>query len=123
MTQAETVAQAEHLLEEWAQWCARSVAAGRLEAQAAAPGYARAIDQAVPVIRDLVALLREHDQGWRDITSAPKDGTRVMVWDGHDVQVAFFVSESYGWRSDELCSEELTHWQPLPLPPPGGSQR
>lgn len=68
------------------------------------------------------AALSEHE-GWRPIKSAPKDGTRVMFWNGDSMSVG-------GWSDDEFeahpeprfnldgCyGQQPTHWRPLPSPP------
>ena len=55
---------------------------------------------------------------WRDIASAPKDGTRVLLAKKgvHAMHTAF-------WRDGVWHCGNLqyfngpTHWQPLPLPP------
>lgn len=60
---------------------------------------------------------------WRDITTAPKDGTEILVcdlrgwrcvasWDSH-----VFRGEVAGWRDGQCYSVNPTHWQPLPSPP------
>ena len=75
--------------------------------------------------------------GWRDISTAPKDGSRIHVWGaGYDYPEVIYWEEypeefraetgddGY-WRcADELLADiadvpfdELTHWQPLPAPP------
>ena len=69
-------------------------------------------------------------EGWRDIASAPKDGTAILlgfpaegekpggVFDG------WWARESGGWadgdtdNSDDLrVYRHITHWRPLPEPP------
>lgn len=71
-------------------------------------------------LRHCLTLLRAlpGPDGWQPISTAPKDGTKVFVWDGFDAMTAFFVTESYGWHSaDAMCAEEPTHWMPLLAPP------
>jgi hypothetical protein len=48
--------------------------------------------------------------GWRPIESAPKDGTRVLLWDGRRQHVDWW---NHGWWN----TSRPTHWQPLPPPP------
>ncbi len=60
-----------------------------------------------------------HD-GWRDIESAPKDGTFVWVWAAPYDTLPGFVEyaryhEDAGWCVDEL--REVRLWQPAQLPP------
>lgn len=70
---------------------------------------------------------------WRPIESAPKDGTRILVWrrDAGEPFVAYYGTASrYVYDDDEeerwwsesgedLSAAELlpTRWQPLPAPP------
>lgn len=82
--------------------------------------------------------------GWRDIESAPKDGTRIMVWaDGFEwPEVVFYEfydpadAEEFGengyWRyaddlltevTDDCGAEDWTHWMPLPPPPTTEAER
>ena len=69
-------------------------------------------------------------QQWRDIESAPRDGTRILV----AVEVHVLFGQSY-WQIDSVCVDEGTgeicdedyrgwsdlsdysHWMPEPLPP------
>lgn len=62
--------------------------------------------------------------GWRDIATAPKDGTDVLLfatWIGNGRPVIGCGgwrkngSEVYQWSWTWAC--EPTHWQPLPAPP------
>lgn len=72
--------------------------------------------------------------GWRDIETAPKDGTAVLVypstWDDRTCSTASWESDRYAkkprpyWRRDDdlgrvnRSREALTtHWMPMPLPP------
>lgn len=80
------------------------------------------------VIRSYVKALSE--SGWRDITTAPKDGTTILAYFPLDgltgnwcriVPVQFHGSN--GWifasRAASGFSRDYqpTHWQPLPTPP------
>jgi len=66
---------------------------------------------------------------WRDIKSAPRDGTEILVywpyWRADRATIAWFESFG-GWMGDCCLSEfhevaspdrQPTHWMPLPLPP------
>lgn len=62
---------------------------------------------------------------WQPISSAPRDGTRILTWSGsHGVEVAqwtwnekweIFATAEYD--NDWAILEGVTHWQPLPAPP------
>lgn len=67
---------------------------------------------------------------WQDISTAPKDGTQILVG---IAGVARSVGEAHWWQSDKgiggwqtwdgenrrrtVYVESPTHWQPLPEPP------
>lgn len=74
--------------------------------------------------------------GWQDISTAPKDGTEIIVWatnfkPGHPVVVKWSLDKYaqrpiprwetrdpiYGRRS--FIDRPPTHWQPLPAAPTG----
>jgi len=76
---------------------------------------------------------------WQDITTVPRDGTRVLLAQGETVEIGKWVAEETG--HDETVSEkggkrvqewvvsstgywddvttiyDPTHWQPIPTPP------
>lgn len=51
---------------------------------------------------------------WQPIESAPKDGTRLMLWDSRAGGYAVTGAWVAGSADDH---ETITHWQPLPAPP------
>ena len=96
-------------------------------------------DPAVAIARDIAnrtppAMSADHigeAQGWRDIATAPRDGTMLLV--GYDEGVAregamedrqrVFearwndVQGTWSARNGFLLHSDATHWQPLPHPP------
>lgn len=64
---------------------------------------------------------------WRDISTAPRDGSKVLTWGclhndrGVDMgeqpswQVSWWLD--CGWYCLMWGSHEPTHWMPLPAPP------
>lgn len=72
-------------------------------------------------------------EGWRDISTAPKDGTAVLVWsddtpipetvcflNGSKISVHGWYPYAGGnWFVPEAKEHELV-WQPLPTPPKEG---
>lgn len=78
------------------------------------------------------AIERGVPEGWRDISTAPKDGTAILALiDGVVHQVAFEGPSDgaiyagshgrYNWFSDSDATthhdRSVTHWQPLPSSP------
>lgn len=60
---------------------------------------------------------------WRPIETAPKDGTKVVVYDEGDVWIAYWYRTSpqlFGWWAIDH-GVNPTHWLPLPPPPEGGA--
>jgi len=67
--------------------------------------------------------------GWQDIASAPKDGTRLLVFVGGLVHIARWDADEYSgnpapfwnYRSvvgrQRMKATQPAHWQPLPSPP------
>lgn len=66
-------------------------------------------------------------EAWRPISSAPKDGTTVMVYvpDFEKITEAWFCEQTGLWPHSAAYSDEgepcnvgqPTHWRPLPEPP------
>jgi len=56
---------------------------------------------------------------WKPISSAPKDGTRVLIAGCNQVDLGLWCGE--GWIDDGFLGYEnenwITHWMPLPAPP------
>jgi hypothetical protein len=77
----------------------------------------------IEAIERILAALRPTDTGWRDIETAPKDGTEFIAY-SQDVTgntgLNPFVSRC-AWHPDAgFCTcelREVTHWMPLPLAP------
>ncbi len=70
---------------------------------------------------------------WNPIATAPKDGSRILLWDGYPVFASWSTDAEHGsslsgpseawqifscedsWYS--YCANSPTHWMPLPKPP------
>lgn len=72
----------------------------------------------------LTAFASRPVHGWLDISTAPKDGTRILVTTKSDHIMIVWYEENFGmngWVSyPGAYGCEPTHWQPLPTPPHGG---
>lgn len=61
--------------------------------------------------------------GWRDIASAPRDGTTVLLYEPgwtqpwHRVIAARWIQANKRFESYGFQHERATHWMPLPAPP------
>lgn len=78
------------------------------------------------IARAAIAALHPAQQdGWQDIATAPKDGTRILMWDsGPWVASAFNRDGKFiGWDADSHFLSEPTHWQPIAAPPANGAQQ
>ena len=60
---------------------------------------------------------------WKPIETAPKDGTRIMLWpigncrNGLRMETGHWCLNGH-WKCGER-SPRATHWMPLPEPPDG----
>lgn len=62
--------------------------------------------------------------GWRDISTAPKDGTGILLTDARTkdwTQIAAWDEPHQGWQADDSPAiwhrAMFTHWMPLPSAP------
>jgi hypothetical protein len=65
------------------------------------------------------------DCAWRPISTAPKDGTVIVVWNPQQPETARFVRwgmsaiyKSEGWvtRKGNIMAWQPTHWMPVEPP-------
>ena len=55
----------------------------------------------------------ESERGWREIATAPKDGTWLLLFDD---DIGAYVGRQFPSRHPD--EPKPTHWLPLPPPPP-----
>ena len=60
--------------------------------------------------------------GWRPIETAPKDGTKVLLWNNGGMDIYWWHENKYddipNWISETGWTPATpNHWQPLPKPP------
>lgn len=72
------------------------------------------------------------DDGWRDIESAPKDGSWILIWGNHmgdGPWTAFWDEQNIngkaikGWNVGTIRNPDFSqaqYWRPLPTPPRNG---
>jgi hypothetical protein len=69
------------------------------------------------------AYVREDLTGWRDIESAPKDGSEVLCFVGPGyvggvIMLRWEMHDGHwAWNDWDYDTWEPTHWMPLPTPP------
>ncbi len=97
----------------------------RLAARFDGPGYVLGDVKCA----DVAAALRSPADGWRDIESAPKDGTRILLfatkWSSDPIFTAHWSCfrdspEKDNWLDDRgsfMDHREPSHWMPIPSPP------
>jgi hypothetical protein len=59
--------------------------------------------------------VKEGAAQWQDISTAPKDGSKILAWDGDYVIVR--ADPSGGWSDDFEQYLRLDKWMPIPAPP------
>lgn len=57
------------------------------------------------------------DDRWQPISTAPKDGTFILAFDGEVRVMIWSLFFRRGWISGNADEREPTHWMPLPEPP------
>ena len=66
----------------------------------------------------IIAALRPTDTGWRDIATAPRDGTEVLLWTGRFARAASFRrGHWYACGASRPYLRPIAHWMPLPPAP------
>lgn len=63
-----------------------------------------------------VAEAHVPDGGWLDISSAPKDGTHILLWNEDDgIHEGWWDKAEYdeGWYTFIVYSESWTHWRQM----------
>ena len=81
--------------------------------------------EAARIILGLLSRLDRAEAGWQDISTAPKDGTSVLVADGDGAvfEARWLEDHEEWWRTNNDPTDhwgqfiEATHWRPLPPPP------
>jgi hypothetical protein len=77
----------------------------------------------------LAALPPTPTPGWQDISTAPKDGTFILIYPSscwvedveHDYEVSYWDEDFGRWHFSALPDDYTgpTHWMPLPPAPTG----
>lgn len=104
-------------------WCCNGTGkciAGFEEGETADAIQAEAIARAI-----LNRLNLPQSDGWRDISTAPKDGTHILMWGGYHSPFSGYYRDKWvervGWHISGGIhidpTAEPTHWMPLPQPP------
>lgn len=76
---------------------------------------------AVNALPALIAAARhQQPEGWRDIATAPKDGSKILVGFQGQFDWMQYVAYSAGPDTQSAGFARPTHWQPLPAPPARG---
>ena len=66
------------------------------------------------------AAIAAMGEQWRDISSAPKDGSRIWLADAKSVVTGRWHVPVGAWQCDWVvgsAGDRVTHWMPLPAPP------
>ena len=81
-----------------------------------------ALREAFEAGRALGAASARETGGWQPISTAPKDGTLVLLGraDDRDWPLRCRRWENGHWRGHD--ADDATHWMPLPAAPPAGQE-
>ena len=79
------------------------------------------LEAAEKAIHELAALVPE----WQPIETAPKDGTKVLIFDGEEIFLASYKNycgTMPTWQPEyaevPMFEDDMpSHWMPLPAPP------
>ena len=86
------------------------------------PAFSEAQAYMDAILSALTAAGYVVEQGWRDIASAPRDGTRVLCYAPAAEGRASLVRNDYWWVQERGFAHmrpdhPYTHWRPLPAAP------
>jgi hypothetical protein len=91
--------------------------------------WAEELDTVLALLRAVPPAPPPEGRDWQPFAMAPKDGTRLLLWNGHRRCLGWYArysDTSEGWHRQNLIGEPLglktdlvddTHWMPLPDPP------
>ena len=87
-------------------------------------------DELAAFLRSLIPLVEAGERAqWQPIETAPKDGTKVLLYKPDDEFWCSSIATARWWakESEWLCTGSAyfpapTHWQPLPPEPKGGAE-
>ena len=72
-------------------------------------------------VHSVEVAMEEANGGWQPIKTAPRDGTKILGFEGDDCVLLMWVSEWNDWYNfDGASIGEPTHWMPLPAAPTEG---
>ena len=77
------------------------------------------------IVSELLAVGFDIVGPWQPIESAPKDGTKILLWDNDykEVCAGAWREKRNGWMAcgteEYMTWTDFTHWKPAP-PGPGG---
>ena len=61
---------------------------------------------------------------WKPIETAPKDGTKVLLWADGQVEIGDWLPDAHPWNDTswwieggQITARNPTHWMPLPEAP------
>jgi hypothetical protein len=85
-----------------------------IERHAPTKGICHTLDDADAIM----AALRPTDTGWRDIATAPRDGSKVLLADAEATPtVLIALWNGVAWDDGDYLLDGFTHWMPLPPAP------
>lgn len=76
--------------------------------------HGQRVDDAGEAHRALIGALTGLAPTWKPIETAPRDGTRIVVWDGEQAECAAWVKPLDAWIGDWGLSVRPTHWVLVP---------
>lgn len=79
-------------------------------------GLARAVDAVLALLQHEPA--EAGVDGWRSMDDTPAVDEPLLATDGEDVWMLLWLGWNWTWEGGRAVSFDITHWRPLPAPPP-----